>query len=237
MLGSRRLRGIAAVDNKENAALGTAARPGKAGLLGAKDGAGGGPSGKSAVSDSPSLSVLTPRAKAFGTKQQPARTGLREVLQTPSAGTRMAGPAATCAQDQAPKTIKRRQGLFSPSSHMKGGIVATQGPAQLLEPEYAPPKPAALEFDAVGAFGFDLDIGLVPLTQLSTAGSRAAVLPAPDLALEELADVATPPSLVSGLARIPSFDMLAMPLLACTPAPLVATALYPTRIPRLKRKR
>ncbi|KAJ2773057.1 hypothetical protein IWQ57_001483 [Coemansia nantahalensis] len=232
MFGSRRLRGSTAVNNKENAALMSAARAGKAGLLGTKEGAAGAAPGKAAVAGSPALNALTPQAKAFGGKPLKAPTGLREVLHTPAAGARTLKPAA-----QAPKTIKRRNGLFSPAPRQSASVLVTQEPALLLEPEYAPPKPAEPGFDAVGEFGFDLDIGLVPPTQLAMAGMRQAVLRAPDLSLEELAEVAAEPACLPKHHHTPAFDILDVPLLVCMPAPLLASALRPTRIPRLKRAR
>ncbi|KAJ2714919.1 hypothetical protein H4R19_001481 [Coemansia spiralis] len=232
MFGSRRLRGSTAVNSKENPAPLSAARSGKAGLLGANDGAAGGVAGKPAMAGAQAPGVLTPRAKAFGGKPHKAPTGLREVLQTPSART----PAPKAA-GQAPRTVKRRPGLFSPAPQRTANTVATQEPSLLLEPEYAPPKPAAPGLDAASEFGFDLDIGLVPLTQLAMAGLRQAALPAPDLSLEELAEVAATPSHLPGPQPASAFDALDIPLLACTPTPLLARALCPTRIPRLKRAR
>ncbi|KAJ2782281.1 hypothetical protein H4R18_002363 [Coemansia javaensis] len=233
MFGARNLRGAAGVQHDENAVLGSAARPGRAGLLAAKDGvAGAAVAGKAADVGSPAPGAATPRVKAFGAKQQRARGGLREIPQTPSASARPSGPGAARVQDQAPRTIRRRQGLFSPAVQKRTvAAVAAPEPALLLEPEYAPPTAAAPELDAADEFGFDLDLALVPLTQLSTAGLRVAELPPPNLALEELADLSAEP------APPAAPDALPIPLLACSTALLVANALHPTRIPQLKRKR
>ncbi|KAJ2095392.1 hypothetical protein IW146_010537 [Coemansia sp. RSA 922] len=127
-------------------------------------------------------------------------------------------------EERAPKTAKRVQGLLSPRVH------STQG---LLEPEYAPPR-SRPAFNATEEFGCDLDIGLMPKTQLSTAGARQRDLPEVDLALEILADI--------NVEQL-SFSMTTQPKklepiqLKCRPQTLVASALYPTRIPQLKRKR
>ncbi|KAJ2044964.1 hypothetical protein H4S04_005917 [Coemansia sp. S16] len=208
MFGSMNIHNHTVSQNKENAALRSVARNGKTGLLNGKPGTvqAGRISNKVFGSPAP---LNTPRDKL--------RTGLRDITQTPS--NRRMGP-----EERAPKTAKRVQGLLSPRVH------STQG---LLEPEYAPPR-SRPAFNATEEFGCDLDIGLMPKTQLSTAGARQRDLPEVDLALEILADI--------NVEQL-SFSMTTQPKklepiqLKCRPQTLVASALYPTRIPQLKRKR
>ncbi|KAJ2025344.1 hypothetical protein IWW57_001029 [Coemansia sp. S610] len=216
MFGSLNTHNNTVSQNKENAALRSVARHGKTGLLNSKPGTIQTSRMASKVFGSPApLNTRTPSGK------QPValRAGLRDVTQTPS-------NRRTGLDECAPKTAKRIQGLFSP--HVRNAD------AGLWEPEYAPPRPASLEFNATEEFGCDLDIGLMPKTQLSTAGARLKDLPPVDLALEILADIH-----VEGL----SFSMIPPPRdlkpaqLMCQPRILVASALYPTRIPQLKRKR
>ncbi|KAJ2480644.1 hypothetical protein IWW56_002299 [Coemansia sp. RSA 2131] len=144
-------------------------------------------------------------------------------------------PTTLQSQTQAPRTIKRSQGLFNPSVQTKEIVTNTQRQSELLEPEYAPPKSAGSRIDPTDEFGYDLDISLVPLTQLSTAGARAKTLPMPSLEPEQLIEIASPTLLQQ--SHIPAFSSLIMLPMSCRPALLVAHALHPTRIPRLKRKR
>ncbi|KAJ1754754.1 hypothetical protein GGF48_002294 [Coemansia sp. RSA 921] len=240
MFNSRNIRGHTTVQNKENAVLGSVSRPGKPGLLGNKDSLAGGHPIKNisspAVFGSPAANASTPRSKQpDGKQQQKTRFGLRDVTQTPSSTMRSQKPTALQSQTQAPRTIKRRQGLFSPSVQTKEIVTSTQHLSELLEPEYAPPKSVGSRINPIDEFGYDLDISLVPLTQLSTAGARAKTLPMPSLEPEQLIEIASPASLQK--SHIPSFSSIVMLPMACRPALLVAHALHPTRIPRLKRKR
>ncbi|KAJ2493599.1 hypothetical protein IWW37_000465 [Coemansia sp. RSA 2050] len=216
MFGSLNTYSNTVSQNKENTALRSVARHGKTGLLSSKPGTLQTNRVASKVFGSPApLNTRTPNGK------QPVaqRTGLRDVTQTPS-------NRRTGLEERAPKTVKRIQGLFSPR--------VRSADAGLWEPEYVPPRPALPEFDAAEEFGCDLDISLMPKTQLSTAGARLRDLPPVDLALEILADIH-----VEEL----SFSMIPQPKdpeptqLVCQPRILVASALYPTRIPQLKRKR
>ncbi|KAJ2322107.1 hypothetical protein IWW52_000304 [Coemansia sp. RSA 2704] len=182
---------------------------------------------------SPSVDVPTPRSKQpAGKQQQKPRFGLREVAQTPVSTMRAQKPSATQTNNQVTRTIKRRPGLFSPSTRSNSVLTSTQQAAELLETEYAPSAPADDRFNAVLEFGCDLDVSAVPLTQLSTAGRQARCLNMPSLEPEELINVPVAPS-----PQAQTFDNLAMPLLLCKPVILTADALHPTRIPRLKRKR
>ncbi|KAJ2158835.1 hypothetical protein GGF46_003488 [Coemansia sp. RSA 552] len=242
MFNSKGLHGNTAVHNKENAVVGSVQRTGKAGLLAGKDALSSEQPvkavGKPVIVGSPSLSTLTPRAKRADGKQQKTRTGLREIIQTPSAGVRIQKPTPLRPQSQVPMTIKRRPGLFTPQVRPRPSIAAAQEPSELLEPEYAPSKPAtSIRFDPVSEFGCDLDIGLVPRTQSSFFGARARELPAPDLVLEELVGMSDEPASPCDEPSSLELEVLAIPPLAYAAAPLVAQSLYPSRIPRLKRKR
>ncbi|KAJ2803617.1 hypothetical protein H4R20_002820 [Coemansia guatemalensis] len=241
MFGSRGLRGNTAINNKENAVSGSISRAGKTDLLSSKDGMGNGNSvkmpKKPAPFGSPSQNVLTPRTKQPDGKQQKARTVLQEATRTPSASVRSQKPAASRLQGQLPKTIRRHQGLFSTPVPMKNRTISSEDSTARLEPEYVPSRPKTPLFDAVGEFGCDLDISLVPMTQLSTSRSYARELPAPDLVLEQLVDI---PDLSCATEQLPShstLDSSVLPVISCKPTYLVAHTLHPTRIPRLKRKR
>ncbi|KAJ2001664.1 hypothetical protein GGI04_001355 [Coemansia thaxteri] len=213
--------------NKENAALSSVTRNGKAGLLGGKVGGGLQPGRMaSKVFGSPAhLGTRTPGGKALAGKQQTTlRTGLRDITLTPS--------NRQVTLERAPKTIKRVHELFSPRTQVKSTTL------QALEPEYAPPRSVSPAFDAMGAFGCDLDISMVPATQYSTSGARLRELPPVDLVLEVLVDINIDQlSFSTSSLKIPRPKELSPALLACRPRPLVACALYPTRIPQLKRKR
>ncbi|KAJ2857769.1 hypothetical protein J3B02_000769 [Coemansia erecta] len=225
--------------NKENAVLSSAARTGKTGLLNAKSSISLHPSktaGKSqkifgSPHPSPISSVLTPSGKKPA-KKSLVRPALRSQAQTPSS--KVCQHPLSVVQEQAPKTIKRRQGLFFSSRTQ----VRTDESLKLLEPEYAPPRSASPAFDAKGHFGFDLDISLVPITQLSNSGSLLKELPPLDLEFEKLVDIPVSPpsnrqkSSIPRSSLVPSFDFI-----ACKPQLLVANSLMPSRIPQLKRKR
>ncbi|KAJ2441127.1 hypothetical protein GGF42_007399 [Coemansia sp. RSA 2424] len=225
MFGSVNIHSNGVSQNKENAALGSIARAGKTGLLGSKLAGGGGGMQVNKVFGSPApLNTRTPGGKAVDGKQHTVqRVGLRDITQTPS--NRRVG-----LEERALKTAKRIQGLFSPRTQ---NTAAAQTLLH-LEPEYAPPRPASPAFSATEEFGCDLDIGLVPLTQSSTAGARLRALPPVDLALEILADINIDEL---SFSMIPRPRALKSVQLACRPRPLIASALYPTRIPQLKRKR
>ncbi|KAJ2891244.1 hypothetical protein IWW38_003706 [Coemansia aciculifera] len=212
-------------NNDENAALGSVARTGKTGLLNSKLAGGGNGIQASKVFGSPApTNTRTPGGKGMDGKQQTLqRAGLRDITQTPS-NRRAAG-----LEERAPKTVKRIQGLFSPQTRNMAAQTQLH-----LEPEYAPPRPASPALNATEEFGCDLDLALVPMTQLSTAGARLRVLPPVDLALEILAEINVDEL---SFSMIPQPKRLRPAQLACRPRPLIASALYPTRIPQLKRKR
>ncbi|KAJ2056001.1 hypothetical protein GGI17_006416 [Coemansia sp. S146] len=214
MFGSMNIHSHTVSQNKENATLSSVARNGKTGLLNSKPGTVQTSRMAGKVFGSP-VPLNTPRGK-----QLLQRAGLRDITQTPS--NRRLGP-----EERAPKTAKRIQGLFSPRAQS----TETLG---LLEPEYAPPRPVSPVFNAAEEFGCDLDIGLMPQTQLSTAGARLRDLPSVDLALEILADISVEQL---SFSMIPRPKDLEPAQLKCRPQILVASALYPTRIPQLKRKR
>ncbi|KAJ2819492.1 hypothetical protein FBU31_005513 [Coemansia sp. 'formosensis'] len=217
MFGSVNIHTHTVSQNKENAVLGTVARNGKTGLLNSKPGTAQVSRMASKVFGSPApLNTRTPSGK----QPMVQRAGLRDITQTPS--NRRTGP-----EERAPKTAKRIQGLFSPR-------VQSTGPLGLLEPEYAPPRPASPAFNAEEEFGCDLDISLMPKTQLSTTGARLRDLPPVDLAFEILADINIEQL---SFSMIPRPKNLAPAQLVCRPQILVASTLYPTRIPQLKRKR
>ncbi|KAJ2080148.1 hypothetical protein H4R24_003277 [Coemansia sp. RSA 988] len=241
MFGSRSLRGNTTTTNKENAVLGSISRAGKAGLLGSKDGANNAGSSKMAKKPapfgSPSQNVLTPRTKQPDSKQQKARTALREATRTPLASLHSQKPTAFRLQGQMPKTIKRHQGLFSTPIQIRNHTVSSEDTAARLETEYAPPRPKTPLFDAIGEFGCDLDVSLVPTTQLSTSRAYATELPVPDLELEQLVDIPDPSCAAEQPSSQTTFDTPMFPLISCKSTYLVAHTLHPTRIPRLKRKR
>ncbi|KAJ2744161.1 hypothetical protein GGI20_003199 [Coemansia sp. BCRC 34301] len=234
MVGSVNMHSNNVSQHRENAVLGSVARTGKTGLLNSKlagGGVGGGVGGGTQASKvvgkvfgSPAPSnTRTPSGKAKDGKLQTVqRTGLRDITQTPS--NRRVDP-----EERAPKTIKRIQGLFGSRTQTTAAQVSEH-----LEPEYAPPRPASPALNATEEFGCDLDVGLVPLTQLSSAGARLRELPPVDLALEILADISTEQL---SFFVVPRPKDLVPAQLACRPQLLVASALYPTRIPQLKRKR
>ncbi|KAJ1731845.1 hypothetical protein LPJ72_003732 [Coemansia sp. Benny D160-2] len=199
--------------NKENAVLGSVARTGKAGLLGAKGGGTNntlqpGKGGKGAVSDKAAQfgtpahpNTMTPgKQKALDGKQSAmvTRKGLRDTLaQTPL--TRNTKPTQRSVAQKADKTAmtvkKRRLGLLFASdiqNENKASIESSEKQQnmeilQLLEPEYAPSVlSASSSFNALDEFGCDLDVALVPTTQLSTSKAEARKLPELDLGLEPL---------------------------------------------------
>ncbi|PIA17110.1 hypothetical protein COEREDRAFT_7875 [Coemansia reversa NRRL 1564] len=241
MFSSRGLRGNTTINNKENAILGSVSRTGKAGLLSTKDSVSNGISGKIARKPapfgSPSQNVLTPRTKQPEGKQQKVRTVLREATRTPSAGVHSQKPTATQLQGQLPKTIRRHQGLFSTPAPIRSRTISSEDSVACLEPEYAPPRPKTPIFDAIGEFGWDLDTSLVPMTQLSTSRAYARELPAPDLELEQLVEISDMTYTAQHLSSQGNLETPMLPLISCKSTYLVAHALYPTRIPRLKRKR
>ncbi|KAJ2632661.1 hypothetical protein H4R22_001081 [Coemansia sp. RSA 1290] len=235
MFGPRNIRGHTVVQNKENDVPGSVSRSGKAGLLSSKDAlASSHPMKKtanSAVFGNSATNTATPRPKQMdGKQQQNARMGLREITQTPSALARASKP--TPAQSQVPRTIKRRQGLFSPSNPSTAPS-STPSFTELLEPEYVPAAVSSYQLDPIDEFGCDLDIGMVPLTQSSFITMQARDISEPSLEPELLVCIPDTPPL-----DFPSLpDDLPMEPISCKPTTLIAHSLYPSRIPRLKRKR
>ncbi|KAJ2512079.1 hypothetical protein H4217_007065 [Coemansia sp. RSA 1939] len=254
--------------NKENAVLGSVARTGKAGLLDAKGGGTNntlqpGKGGKGAVSDKAAQfgtpahpNTMPPgKQKALDGKQSAmvTRKGLRDTLaQTPL--TRNTKPTQRSVAQKADKTAmtvkKRRLGLLFASdiqNENKASIESSEKQQnmeilQLLEPEYAPSVlSASLSFNALDEFGCDLDVALVPTTQLSTSKAEARKLPELDLGLEPLIEVMSTPRIMKplnfGNSKIPQPGSFVFSQLECKPVPLVAHSLYPSRIPHLKRKR
>ncbi|KAI8324341.1 hypothetical protein GQ54DRAFT_302668 [Martensiomyces pterosporus] len=229
--------------DKENAAVGSAVRGAKTGLLSGKGGvAPGHPAklaGKLPLGQPSAANILTPSGK----HQQAVRARLRDITQTPTAPSTIQRGTAPASNRHgelaAPKTIKRSQGLFSPRVQSTNAIKLQ--PAEsflLLEPEYAPPRPPTPEIDAVEAFGADLDTSLVSTTVYSGAGARLAELPPLDLECEEMCDIPVSDTISTGRSRIPRPKALGGSTQPkCKPVLLVAHSLHPTRIPRLKRKR
>ncbi|KAJ1897596.1 hypothetical protein LPJ81_004509 [Coemansia sp. IMI 209127] len=242
--------------NKENAVLGSVARAGKTGLLGGKGGATNNAlhptkgAGKAPVPFGTPVhaNTMTPGKKIALDGKQPATTrpGLRDTgAQTPSMKTQV---ATVQRQDKTIMTIKkRRQGLlFTPNINKAASSTVTRSQAQqvpdileLLEPEYAPSaRPASPPLSALDAFGCDLDVALVPMTQLSTSRACARKLPQLDLDLETMLDIPLfMPQPLLGKSSIPRPGSLVFSQLECRPVQLVAHSLYPSRIPHLKRKR
>ncbi|KAJ2719817.1 hypothetical protein GGI07_004986 [Coemansia sp. Benny D115] len=173
-----------------------------------------------------------------GKPTQQLRPGLRQpVSKTPAPVRNL----PSTPLQQFPKTLRKTQGLFSPR------VQAPSIPSSRWEPEYVAKKPKTdlSRLEAEIQWGCDLDIGLVPKTQSSLGKVRMTELPPLDLRCEEIAaDILCSES--------PSFkwsskcnildtvdDILEIPdvVFKCQPRLLVANALNPTRIPRLKRKR
>ncbi|KAJ1964956.1 hypothetical protein GGI12_001081 [Dipsacomyces acuminosporus] len=245
MFAPTQIRGDTTAQNKENAVVGSVARAGKVGLANGKGGAGAGGhpaklAGKMPFGSPSKANILTPSNK----KTNMMRERLKDITQTPGAIQRGAAPApapvsSRFVEQPAPKTIKRSQGLFSP--HIRMASTVKLQPAEnllLLEPEYAPPRPQTPELDPMEAFGADIDISLVPMTQPSNSGARLTELPSLDLECEELVDIPVSSVAFTSRSHIPQARPLnSTTQLKCRPVPLVAHALHPTRIPRLKRKR
>ncbi|KAJ1883146.1 hypothetical protein H4R99_006082 [Coemansia sp. RSA 1722] len=225
----------ATAQNKENAVLGSVARTGKTGLLNGKSGSALHPSKTTGMSQktfgSPRPStILTPSSKK-ATNKTLTRLGLRSQEQPISNKPRQ--HPLSVVQEQAPKTIKRRQGLFNTRSQSR-----IDDSSHLLEPEYVPPRPVSPAFDAEGLFGCDLKVSLVPVTQLSNYGARLRELPPLELNLEALVDIPVSPPAKRRKTSIPTPSLMpGIDFISCKPEPLVANLLMPSRIPQLKRKR
>ncbi|KAJ1667864.1 hypothetical protein IW140_001415 [Coemansia sp. RSA 1813] len=255
--------------NKENTVLGSVARAGKPGLLGGKGGATNNAlhptkgTGKATVPFGTPMhpNTMTPGKKgALDGKQPATRMGLRDTsAQTPSMKPQQLPQISTVQrQEKATMTIKkRRQGLLFTPNISKSSNAFTRSQAkenvkqqepvgilELLEPEYAPPtRSISPPLSALDEFGCDLDVALVPITQLSTSNMRARQLPQLDLGLEPMLDIPLftqqPQKYFLGLGKsnIPRPGSFVFSQLECKPVPLVAHSLYPSRIPHLKRKR
>ncbi|KAJ1721636.1 hypothetical protein LPJ53_003857 [Coemansia erecta] len=214
--------------NKENAVQGSVVRAGKAGLLNVKN----------AGNAHPSKAFGSPLPSNTPSGKQPAgkaaqRTGLRNIISTPLAKP----PLLQITNDQPPKTIKRRQGLFK-GPQMQQLVIPS--PELTLEPEYAPPRPSSPVLDAETLFGCEIDIGLIPKTQSSTYGAQMRELPPLDLDLEALLDIPSTPPKKWKKSAIPRPLLVPSPItIPCKPQLLIAESLNPTRIPKpkLKRKR
>ncbi|KAI9506298.1 hypothetical protein BX070DRAFT_219679 [Coemansia spiralis] len=251
MFGSTHNQGATAghAQNKENAVLGSVARAGKTGLLNGKAGAGSAHPAKmpgkptASFGTSSHSNMMTPGKKPADGKQQATRIGLRNIAQTPSSARSQVATAQR--QDKTTRTIKRRQGLFTPAAQQASTKLHThlkqQQQAldilQLLEPEYVSVRPIPLPFDALEEFGCDLDVSIVPMTQRSIPIERAIKLPLLDLEYEALIEIPSTPPSDFGESKIPRPGSLGFLQLDCKPMPLIANAFYPSRIPQLKRKR
>ncbi|KAJ1897164.1 hypothetical protein LPJ66_003538 [Kickxella alabastrina] len=230
----------ASAQNKENAGLGSIARPNKS--LGL-------PHKPTQTTTHPSKTpsrqtILTPsNKKILGATTKSKAPGLRIAQQTPL--NPRPKPMAQVYDQQIPKTVRRLQGLFTPriqqQHHMRGNFGLMESEILMLEPEYVPMRPRTPPwFDALSEVGLDLDVGMVPRTQGSTAGVKLNELPELDLKCELLVDISVTPPLSpvkSGKSMIPRPRFTTSPGILCRPQVLVANSLNPTRIPQLKRKR
>ncbi|KAJ2546313.1 hypothetical protein EV175_005648 [Coemansia sp. RSA 1933] len=230
--------------NKENAVLGSVARTGKTGLLGsvARTDKTGLLGSKAAVTFGTPMhpNTMTPGKKGMvdGKQATAVRPGLRDTgVQTPSMK-----PQVSVVQKQDKTIKKRRHGLLFTTNTMDTRASARHHGAdvlELLEPEYAPPStnPGSLPLCALDEFGCDLDVALVPMTQLSTSTVRARKLPPLDLDLEAMVEIPLPFTSQPAKSQIPRPGTLVFAQFQCKPVHLVAHSLYPSRIPHLKRKR
>ncbi|KAJ1958360.1 hypothetical protein EC988_000349 [Linderina pennispora] len=167
----------------------------------------------------PTLAPATPAA----TKKH--STPMRLALTPSTPGIKRVRSSTPMQAREPMRMVKKSRGLFSPYGVADERVL-------LLEPEYVPERAASPELAAVEEFGDDLDATLVP-GRPRAPHVAVNVGGALELAPERMQEICVP---TVRFSRIPkpcgSAGQIKVRL-----QELLAMSLYPTRIPRLKRKR